>query len=71
VTHDLVSVTVVHQDPTLAAAWATALLCLGPEHGRTTADSEGLAALLFVQTAESLEERWSTALQTEWPGLFD
>jgi thiamine biosynthesis lipoprotein len=71
VTHDLVSVTVVHQDPTLAAAWATALLCLGPEHARTTADSEGLAALLFVQKGESLEERWSTALRTEWPGLFD
>ncbi len=35
ITHNLVSVTVLISDPTVADAWSTALLCLGPQrrHG--------------------------------------
>src|SRR6185436_7255601 len=48
VEHSLVSVTVVGTDPATAAAWATALLCLGPRAAAVTAEREGLAALLWT-----------------------
>lgn len=48
VTHDLLSVTVVGTDAASAAAWATALLCLGPGEGASIAERENIAALLWV-----------------------
>lgn len=48
VTHETVSVTVVHVDPALADAWSTALLCLGSDDGRAVAAEHDLAAL-FIQ----------------------
>jgi len=48
VTHNTVSVTVVHDDPALADAWSTALLCLGAKAGQAVTEGQGLAAL-FVQ----------------------
>ncbi|HLF11452.1 MAG TPA: FAD:protein FMN transferase [Gammaproteobacteria bacterium] len=71
VQHDLVSVTVLHSDPTLAGAWSTALLCLGPEQAAVTAEREGLAALLLVRVGESIQERRSTSLDEGWLGVLE
>ena len=43
VTHDLVSVTVVHQSCMMADAWATALIVLGVEQAMAVAQAQGLA----------------------------
>lgn len=52
VEHDLVSVTVIHEDPVEADGWATALLVLGPIDGPQLAQQSGLAAL-FVTCTEN------------------
>jgi thiamine biosynthesis lipoprotein len=55
VDHGLVEVTVVGPDPARAAAWATALLCLGPVDAAAVADREALAALLAVRADRGIE----------------
>jgi thiamine biosynthesis lipoprotein len=72
VEHALVSVTVVGDDAATAAAWGTALLCLGPRAAVATAERESLAALLWVthgDEAPVLEQ--SRAFASEWQGLLD
>lgn len=64
VTHSLVSVTVLHPVPSLADAWSTALLCLGPEDALALADRQGIAALLIEDRAGQLREHASRALQS-------
>jgi len=71
VRHDLLSVTVLHSDPTLAGAWSTALLCLGPDRARAAADREGLVALLLIRAGESIEEWRSASLIENWPGVIE
>lgn len=61
VEHGLVEVTVIGEDPARAAAWATALLCLGPEDAARIADREALAATFAVRTADGIA-RTSSAL---------
>jgi thiamine biosynthesis lipoprotein len=68
VNHKLLSVTVLHQDPTWADAWSTALLCLGEEEGYETAEAEGLRALFIYGENKELKEKISPALARE-PGL--
>jgi len=51
VTHDLVSVTVVHSSAMLADAWATALTVLGAEQAMAVAQSQGLAVYFIRSTA--------------------
>lgn len=63
--HDLVSVTVVGEDGSRTAAWATALLCLGPEAGSATAEREGLAAILWVTDAAGNTTRRETPALVE------
>ncbi|MDT8439130.1 MAG: FAD:protein FMN transferase [Wenzhouxiangellaceae bacterium] len=60
VEHDTVSVTVLDDDPALADAWSTALLCLGQTSGSELADKHAIAAL-FVQRDghRSTTRRWS------------
>jgi thiamine biosynthesis lipoprotein len=48
VEHSLLSVTVVSSEAATAAAWATALLCLGPASAKAASDRENLAALLWT-----------------------
>ncbi len=67
VEHDLVEVTVVGDDPTVAAAWATALLCLGPEEAATTAVREGLAAIFAIRRGETIERLRTARYAAEWP----
>ncbi len=56
VTHQTVSVTVLHDDATQADAWSTALLCLGREQGIKTAEQAGIAALFLEQVNDDLVE---------------
>ncbi len=49
VDHDLVSVTVVGSNAAIAAAWGTALLCLGPTQAPVTADRNDIAAAFVVR----------------------
>ncbi|MGR8929418.1 MAG: FAD:protein FMN transferase [Gammaproteobacteria bacterium] len=63
VTHDLVAVTVLHDDPTVADAWSTALLCVGQEQGMQLANAERLKVLFIQQQGENLVETHSQALQ--------
>ncbi|PKM10293.1 MAG: FAD:protein FMN transferase [Gammaproteobacteria bacterium HGW-Gammaproteobacteria-3] len=63
VSHDLVSVTVIHPDPVLADAWSTALLCLGPQQGLAAANNNALAALFIEQQGDDLIESQSDALK--------
>ncbi|WP_232470517.1 MULTISPECIES: FAD:protein FMN transferase [Methylococcus] len=67
VTHHLLSVTLLHADPTWADAWSTALLCLGEQKGYTTAEREGLKALLIYGEYGELKERFTPAFGAEMP----
>ncbi len=64
VAHDTVSVTVIHDDPSLADAWSTALLCLGRHDGLATANRAGVAALFITENEGRFEEYTSTAWQS-------
>jgi thiamine biosynthesis lipoprotein len=72
VEHALSSVTVVGEDPAAAAAWGTALLCLGPRDASLTAEREGIAALLWIQ-AESAAPTLlqSGVFRAEWSERLD
>jgi len=67
VDHALVSATVADRDPTFAAAWGTALLCLGPDAGAAAAEKLGLAAVLIVRAGEGFEQRETARFKAEWP----
>jgi thiamine biosynthesis lipoprotein len=56
VDHNLVSVSVLHPSCTLADAWATALLVLGPNEGQAVAEQEALAVLFIVRQEEGFTE---------------
>ena len=72
VEHSLVSVTVVGDDPATAAAWATALLCLGPEAASEAAERERLSALLWsAHEGEEPTLEQSPAFASEWSALLD
>jgi thiamine biosynthesis lipoprotein len=64
VTHDLVSITIIHEDPTIADAWDTALLCLGQKEGMKVANAEKIPALFIQQQGNELIESRSDALNT-------
>ena len=64
VTHDLVAVTVLHEDPTIADAWSTTLLCLGPVDGMKIANSEKLNAIFIRLHGSELLETRSDVLKT-------
>lgn len=62
VSHDLVAVTVLLDDPTVADAWSTALLCVGQQQGMQLADAEHLQVLFVQQQDGDLIETRSQAL---------
>lgn len=64
VTHNLVSITIIHDDPTIADAWDTALLCLGQKEGMKVANAEKIPALFIQQQGNELIESRSDALNT-------
>jgi thiamine biosynthesis lipoprotein len=65
VRHSLVSVTVVHPRATLADAYSTALLVLGPDEGYAVAEKLGLPALFLERVGQSqaLRERATAEFQ--------
>ncbi len=72
VAHRLRAVTVVGESGSVAAAWGTALLCLGPTAAPTTAARERLAALWWTEVEDgSLTLQHSKALETDWPGVLE
>ena len=64
VTHRLLSVSVLHEDPTWADAWDTALLCVGETEATRIAEAEKLKALLIYQDGKELKEHMSTTFVT-------
>lgn len=56
VTHSTVSVTVIHESPTIADAWSTALLCLGTQEGLAIAKENELSVFFIDQTKSGIEE---------------
>jgi FAD:protein FMN transferase len=64
VTHRLLSVTVLHDDPTWADAWDTALLCVGAADAMRIAEAEQLRVLLVYAQGQSLQEYLSPAFLT-------
>ncbi|WP_442499118.1 FAD:protein FMN transferase [Methylobacter sp. sgz302048] len=65
VDHHLLSVSVLHDDPTWADAWSTALLCLGEKEGPQLAAAEGLKAFFIYGENGNLKEITSPALSQE------
>lgn len=63
VAHDLIAVTVLHENPTIADAWSTALLCLGQQDGMLLANSEKINAIFIRQQDSELLETQSDALR--------
>lgn len=64
VTHNLVSVTVLHSDPAVADAWDTALLCMGQKDGMIAANAAKIPVLFIEQQGSELIESRSDALST-------
>lgn len=62
--HDLVSVTVLHENPTMADALSTALLCLGQPDGMRLANAEKINAIFIRQRGSEFLESHSEALNT-------
>ena len=66
ITHNLVSVSVIHQECTLADGWATALLVLGEERGRALALREGIAAFFITRDEKGKwVESWTPSFATK------
>ena len=61
VTHDVVSVTVIHERCLLADGWATALAVLGRTEALRLADERGLAVYLLAREGDRLVEYSSPA----------
>lgn len=64
VNHDLVSVSVFHENPALADAWSTTLLCLGQQAGIQAANAGKIAAFFIRQQGDQLLESRSDALNS-------
>ncbi|WP_235048855.1 FAD:protein FMN transferase [Methylomonas sp. MK1] len=61
VDHHLRSVTVIHDNPTWADAWDTALLCVGESKAMQIAEAENLRVLLVYKNDNKLKEYTSKA----------
>jgi thiamine biosynthesis lipoprotein len=66
VTHHLLSVTVLHPDPTIADGWDTALLCVGEAEGEKIAEAQHLKALFIYRDGDQLKE-WMSSAFTQAP----
>jgi thiamine biosynthesis lipoprotein len=64
ITHQLVSATVFVDDPSVADAWSTALLCLGRKDGMSAANTAKIPALFIEMQGTELVESRSEALNT-------
>jgi thiamine biosynthesis lipoprotein len=71
VEHGLLSVTVVGPDAATAAAWGTALLCLGPTAAREIAERENVAALFWIDAGGSAALELTPKFETDWRDRLD
>ncbi len=65
VNHHLRSVTVIHDDPSWADAWDTALLCMGEEAAIKTVESEKLNVFMLYEDNKTLKEYTSKTFNNE------
>jgi len=63
ITHNTVSVTVIHDNPTQADAWSTALLCIGEKEGQMIAQQNHIAALFIAKEGDQMREIPTAAWQ--------
>lgn len=63
ISHNTVSVTVIHDNPTQADAWSTALLCLGAKDGLAIAQQNHISALFISEDGDQLGEMQTDAWQ--------
>ena len=63
VTHNLVSVTVIHQSVAVADAWATAFMVLGPKLTFETAQQKKLAVFLITREENKFKSTASDAMK--------
>ena len=66
ITHNLASVTVVHDSCAMADAWATALNVAGPDAGMKLAESQQLAAYFIIREQNGFAVATSTAFQARF-----
>jgi thiamine biosynthesis lipoprotein len=65
VTHDVASVTVLHESAMWADGWATALNVLGSERGLALAKEQELPILFILYTEDGLDERTSAPFEAQ------
>ncbi len=63
VSHNLVSVTVLHDDAATADALATGILVMGMEGGYKLAERENIAAFFIIRSDDGFDEKYSTAFR--------
>ena len=63
VKHNLASVTVLHESTTVADAWATALLVLGPQEAYAYAEENDLAILLITREEHGYVKTFSSRMR--------
>jgi thiamine biosynthesis lipoprotein len=72
VEHSLLAVTVVGREAATTAAWATALLCLGPDDAASVAEREHLATLSWIGDDDgSATLQRSGAFAADWQGFLE
>jgi thiamine biosynthesis lipoprotein len=72
VDHALVAATVVGRDAAAAAAWGTALLCMGPDAAAAALEQEDVAALYWVaRNGDAPQLVSSPAFAREWGHRLD
>lgn len=62
--HGLASITVVHENTTLADAWATALNVLGPEDGMEVAERKKLPVYMLVRSASGFDAVYTDPMKS-------
>ncbi|WP_115718403.1 FAD:protein FMN transferase [Gallaecimonas mangrovi] len=71
VTHNLVSASVFGSDPRVSDAWATAMLCLGPQEGKAVAAKEHLPVFFITNDNGKFDNDQSEALATSKRVTFE
>jgi thiamine biosynthesis lipoprotein len=71
VVHHLTSASVIAENCTLADAYATALMVLGPDEGYTWATEEGIAALLMIRKGDQIIEKPTPEFENLFPAEDD
>jgi len=57
ITHNLASVTVIHESCAMADGYATAINVLGPEKGMALAEKENLAVYMIIRSGDNFEKK--------------